>query len=80
MKSKNELDFFLMQVPFHLPGKSVHRVDFSVFFNEMVVFIEAKGKDLAMGKLKRKQVEDIYGIQIDVVKSAQEIYQLLYKK
>ena len=65
--------FFLMQIPFNLPGKAKHKVDYCIFYDDAVRFIEAKGRDLPLGKLKRKQVEEIYDIKIHVVKDAKEI-------
>ncbi len=61
--------------------RAVHRLDFVVFKyqeygNEYVrvnkdmwkiEFVEVKGRDLPMGKLKRKQTEELYGIHITVV-------------
>lgn len=63
-----EILFFLRQVPFDLPGSSKHCIDFCVFFsNGIVEFIEAKGRDLPLGKLKRNQVEELFGIEIHVI-------------
>ena len=65
--------FFIRQASFDLPGQATHKVDYCIFMQDRVLFIEAKGRDLPIGKLKRKQVEDIYGIQVHVVKKAGEI-------
>lgn len=55
------------QVGFHLPGNAKHYVDFMVIMQDNTVkFIESKGKDLPMGKMKRKQTEEIYKIKIEV--------------
>jgi len=75
-----EIHFWLEQVPFRLPGDQVYRLDFVVFYTLpvidhpgemvnawMVRFIEVKGKDLSMGRLKRKQTEELYRIKIEVV-------------
>jgi len=63
-----EIKFFLMQVPFRLPGNVKHYLDFmAVRPDGQIEYIEAKGRDLPMGKLKRKQVEELYGIKIVVV-------------
>lgn len=68
LQKVGEVQFFLRQVPFDLPGKVRHFVDFAVFRTEGVVdFVEIKGRDLPLGKLKRKQVEDLYQIKITVV-------------
>ena len=58
--------------------QAVHRLDFLVFRRTQVTgpyfmsglqaeFVEVKGRDLALGKLKRMQVEEIFGIKITVV-------------
>ncbi len=56
-----------------------HYVDFLVVFNlnnkeielgedvKVYDLVEIKGRDLPMGKLKRKQVEDIYKVHITVI-------------
>ncbi len=63
-----EVKFFLMQVPFRLPGNAKHLLDFMEFWTDgSVHFVEVKGQDLPLGKLKRHQVEEIYGIRIVVV-------------
>ena len=60
--------FYLRQVGFDIIGAR-HFVDFLIFYPDGTwKFVEAKGRDLAMGKLKRRQVEEIYGIRIEVVK------------
>ena len=66
-----EVRFWLRQVPFDLPGGSRYFLDFMVFRESAsgthVEFIECKGMDLPMGKLKRRQVEALYGIHVTVV-------------
>lgn len=61
--------FYLRQVGFDLPGHSRHFVDFLIFYPDgnKYEFVEVKGRDLPMGKLKRKQTEELYGIKIRVV-------------
>ena len=72
LQKAGEIRFFLMQVPFHLPqGK--HVVDFCVFTDEHVIFLESKGRDTPLGKLKRETTENLYDIDIHVVKNALEI-------
>jgi hypothetical protein len=73
-KHLGEIQYILRQVPFDLPGhyengKVIrHFVDFAVCLPDGTFqFIEVKGRDLAMGKLKRRQTEEIYGIKIQVV-------------
>jgi hypothetical protein len=67
LKTRLEVLFFLRQVPFHLPGNARHVIDFVEFWTDGTVHIvEVKGRDLPMGRLKRKQVEAIYPITIEV--------------
>lgn len=67
-KKSKALDFWLRQVPFRLPGGKTYRLDFMEFWqNGDVVFTECKGHWTDMAKLKVSQVEELYGIQINVV-------------
>ena len=68
LRQKNgEVLFFLRQAPFHLPGNVRHVIDFIEFWTDGTVhFVEIKGFDTPMGRLKRKQVESIYPITIKV--------------
>lgn len=63
-----EVRFFLMQVPFRLKGGFKHLLDFMVIRADGgIEYTEVKGKDLPMGKMKRKMVEEEYKIRIEVV-------------
>ena len=63
-----DIIFFLRQVPFHLPGGTKHIIDFVTFNRDGTVrFIEIKGYDTPMGKMKRKMVEELYPIKIEVI-------------
>ena len=73
LQKKEKILFFIRQPAFDLPGGVRHKVDYCLFTNDHVLFVEAKGKDLPMGKMKRKQVEELYKIDIHVVKDAKEI-------
>jgi len=77
LQKAGEIRMFLMQIPFRLPSGK-HVVDFAVFTEFEVFFIEAKGRDLALGRLKRQSVEAIYDVDIRVVKSAKEIDRVLF--
>jgi hypothetical protein len=73
-KQLGEFKYILRQIPFDLPGhydngKIIrHFVDFAVCQkDDTFLFIEVKGRDLSLGKLKRKQTEEIYNIKIMVV-------------
>jgi hypothetical protein len=68
LKQTGNIKFYLRQIGFDLPGHSRHFIDFLVFYNDGTYkFIEVKGRDLPMGKLKRKQVEELYKIKIEIV-------------
>lgn len=68
MVQAKELGYFLRQVPFHLPGNVTYRCDFQLFWsNGEVSYIDVKGRDTPMSRLKRKQVEDLYPVTIEVV-------------
>jgi hypothetical protein len=59
------LDFVVFRVgTFHA---STVDTGFNGIDSYIVEFVEVKGKDLALGKLKRKQVEALYKINITVV-------------
>lgn len=69
-KRAGEVFFWLEEVPFRLPNGTIHRVDFEVFLTCGVVeFVEVKGYDTVLGKLKRELVESLYPITITVVRS-----------
>lgn len=71
LKDAGQIAMILRQVPLHMPTYR-HVVDFLVFYcgshprSGEAVFIEAKGRDLPMGKLKRQAVEHEYGIEIEL--------------
>ncbi len=75
METVGVIKYIVRQVPFDLPGNSIHRIDFMAVTEKGNVFIEAKGRDLALGKLKRKQVEELYNINIHVVSSVSQLVQ-----
>ena len=66
-QKSGEVLFFLRQAPFHLPGNVRHVIDFIEFWMDGTVhFVEIKGFDTPLGKLKRKQVMDLYPINVEV--------------
>jgi hypothetical protein len=64
-----EVAFFLRQVPIHLPGGTKLVIDFLVFFTDgrQPEFMDAKGHETAVFKVKRREVEAAYPIQIITV-------------
>jgi len=68
MKLDGLVSFFLFQVPFHLEGGVRYVTDFVVFHTSgEVEFIDTKGRDTPMSKMKRKQVEARYPVEIKIV-------------
>lgn len=58
--------FFLRQVPFHLPGGVVYRLDFMEFWaNGEVRCVDVKGHRTADYIAKKKQVEALYPVTIE---------------
>ncbi len=67
LKLRPDVKFILRQVSFPLPGGFKHRVDFMLYYKDgRVTFCEAKGYKHRIGEMKRKQVEELYGITIEV--------------
>jgi hypothetical protein len=61
--------FFLRQTPIHLPGNTKYLADFLIFYtNGNVRFVDVKGRDTPTSILKRKQVEALYPITIEIEK------------
>ena len=60
-----EVLFFLRQTPIHLPGNTKYVCDFQVFLSDgSVQFVDVKGVETEVFKLKKRQVEELYPIEI----------------
>ena len=69
LQRAGEIKYFLMQVPFYLPGGIKYVVDFVVFHNDGTVdYVDVKGVETKEFKLKKKLVEEFYPVKIMVVK------------
>lgn len=69
LQSIGDIVFFLEQVPFKLPGGTKYVCDFQVFKADgSVSFVDVKGMVTPTFTLKRKMVEEIYPIQIEIIK------------
>lgn len=67
LKNSGEIVFFLMQVPFRLPGGVKYLCDFQIFWaSGEVTFVDTKGVDTPVSKIKRKQVEALYPVKIEI--------------
>ena len=63
-----EVLFFLMQTPFRLTGGIIYRIDFQEFRSDGTVhFIDCKGKATDVFIMKKKMVEELYPIKIEIV-------------
>lgn len=69
LKASGDVLFWLEQVPFILLGCK-YRVDFQVFWaGGSVEFVEVKGMETAIWKLKMKQMTELYPmVEVTVVK------------
>lgn len=64
-----EVRYFLRQVAFHLPGGIRYVVDFmEVHADGSVHFVDVKGIETPMFRTKKKQVEALYPVTIEVVR------------
>jgi hypothetical protein len=62
-----EVVFFLRQVPFHLPGGVTYRVDFQEFHADGTVhFVDVKGMVTKDFTMKKKMVEALYPVEIEL--------------
>jgi hypothetical protein len=68
LQKAGSIIFFLRQIPFHLPGGTKYIADFQVFHSDgTVTFVDIKGIDTPLSKLKRTQVESLYPVNIEVI-------------
>ncbi len=71
LQNNGQVLFFLRQIPFDLPGRTRYVCDFQVFYsNGDISFVDTKGKDTALSQTKRKMVEELYPITIEIVTKA----------
>lgn len=64
-----EVLFFLRQIPFHLPGGVKYIVDYQIFYADGTIsFVDVKGMETSEFKIKKKIVEDLYPINIEIIK------------
>jgi hypothetical protein len=67
-KIAGTIKFFLRQTRFDLPGGVKYYADFTVFYSDgRVEFVDAKGMRTPVYVVKRKQVWEIYGVEIKEV-------------
>ena len=67
-QQQGSVKYFLRQVPLWLPGNVRYVVDFVVFHADGTVhYVECKGFMNAMAKLKIRQAEALYPINIEII-------------
>jgi len=61
-----EVILFLRQVPIHMPGNTVYRLDFLEFHADGTChFVDVKGFKTETYKLKKRIIENLYPITIE---------------
>lgn len=66
LQRQGDVLFFLRQVPFHLPGNVVYRIDFQVFTKDgEVKFVDVKGVRTPEYIRNKKMVEALYPVIIE---------------
>jgi hypothetical protein len=64
-QKSGDLLFFLMQVPFHLPGPTKAVIDFVEFWSDgSVKFVDVKGMRTRSFIRNKKQIEALYPVEI----------------
>lgn len=67
LKESGEVLFFLLQVPFILPGNIRYRCDFQIFWTDgHITFVDTKAYDTPVSMNKIKQVEALYPVEIEI--------------
>ena len=70
-KKSGDLLFYLRQVPFEIAGGVKYRCDFMEFWKDgSVVVTDCKGFFTSQSKAKISMVEDLYPIEVNIVKEA----------
>ena len=75
LQRTGEVINFIRQVKFHLPGKVNYVLDFMVWWNvetraqdeDNITYEDVKGFKTDVYKIKKKQVEDLYPIEIEEI-------------
>jgi hypothetical protein len=66
-QAAGEVWYFLRQVPIYLPGGTRYVIDFLVFFkdpNRLAEYVDVKGRETQVFRLKKREVEHHYPIRI----------------
>jgi len=72
LKRIGEVEYWLCQVPFILPGGKKYKCDFLVFYTDgSHEFVDIKGMETQLFKLKKSIVESVYPVEIKIVKKGE---------
>lgn len=66
LMATGDVRYWLRQVPLHLPGGSKYVVDFVVFYTNHPDpdYVDVKGRETAVFRLKKREIEHHYPIRI----------------
>lgn len=68
LQRAGEIKYFLMQIPFRLPGSTKYLCDFQIFNNDgSIRYVDIKGCCTQVFIIKKRQVEDLYPVKIEVI-------------
>lgn len=68
LQAAGDVVMFLEQTPLRLPGGTKYVVDFVVFYRDgTVAWVDVKGHQTETFKVKKREIEAIYPIEIEVV-------------
>lgn len=69
LQAAGEIAYFLRQVPFHLPGTTLYRVDFLIVENDgRARYEDVKGVLTKECAMKLRQVRELYGVEVELVR------------
>lgn len=70
LRQSGVVSYFLRQVPFHLPGGVTYRCDFYVVWADGRISVQdVKGAVTAQFRDKKKMVEALYPVEVEVIKA-----------
>lgn len=77
-RKAGEVLYFLRQVPFHLPGGVIYRVDFMEVGLRphgclWIRYVDCKGVDTQDSANKIKMVQAIYGVKIELIRKVRKL-------
>ena len=76
LQAVKRIQYFLMQVPFRLPGGIIYRADFQIFWGNdiqglhKVTYEDCHGADTRVKTNKLKQVKALYKVDVILVREA----------